>query len=142
MTPVAAVVSELLMMVLSVLAVPTDMKEFRLDVVNHSGHVETLLVKRTDEGFTVYDQREERVTEWGTIRPAGSKKDVYLFKQGNAPEQTLDIAASIKSLSLEGLRKATKLDLKASDGVVIHVARSGVVVYLTPEKGQATYACH
>ena len=142
MTPVAEIVSDLFMIVLSILAAPSDMKEFRLDLIQHSGQVETVLVKRTDTGFSWYEQKGEQLVERGTIRPAAGKKDVYLLKLDNAPEQTLDFPASLKDFSLEGLRKATRLDLKATDGVVIRVRRSGGAVYLTPQNGRATYACH
>ncbi|MBE3095977.1 MAG: hypothetical protein IMZ44_02460 [Planctomycetes bacterium] len=143
MTPVARIVSDLFMMVLSILAVPSDVKEFRLDLIQHSGQVETVLVRRSDAGFTWYDeQKGEQLVERGTIRPAADKKDVYLLKLDNAPEQTFDFPASLKDFSLEGLRKATRLDLKATDGVVIYVRRSGGAVYLTPQNSRTTYACH
>ena len=142
MTPAVIVVSDLFMIVLSILAAPSDMKEFHLDLIQHSGQVETVLVRRTDTGFIWYDQTGEKLIERGTIRPAADKKDVYLLKLDNAPEQTFDFPASLKDFSLENLRKATRLDLKANDGVVIYVRRSGGAVYLTPQNGQATYACH
>ena len=142
MTPVAKVVSDLFMMVLSILAAPSDMKEFRLDLIQQSGQVETVLVRRTDAGFSWYEQRGEQWIERGTIRPSADKKDVYLLKLDNAPEQTFDFPASLKDFSLEDLRKATRLDLKATDGVVIYLRRSGGAVYLTPQNGRTTYACH
>jgi len=142
MTSVAEIVSDLFMIVLSILAAPSDMKEFRLDLIQHSGQVESVLVRRTDTGFIWYDQMGDKLIERGTIRPAVVKKDVYLLKLDNAPEQTLDFPASLKDFSLDGLRKATRLDLKATDGVVIYVRRSGGAVYLTPQKSRTTYACH
>ena len=142
MTPVVKVVSDFFMMVLSILAVPSDMNEFRLDLIQHSGQVETLLVRRTDAGFSLFEQRGEQLVERGTIRPADEKKDVYSLKLDNAPEQKFDFSASLKDFSLEGLRKATRLDLKAADGTAIYVRRSGGAVYLTPENGRTTYACH
>ena len=66
----------------------------------------------------------------------------YSLKLGDAPEQTLDFAAGIQGFSVQELQKSKTPDLKAADGVVIHVYRSGTAVYLTPEKGRTTYACH
>ena len=80
--------------------------------------------------------------ERGTIHPVAGKPDTYSIKLGAAPEQTIDIAAGIPGFNLEGLRKSQTLDLKVGDGVVILVQRSGSAVYLTPEKGRMTYACH
>ena len=142
MTPVAKIVTDLFMMVLSVLAAPADMKEFRLDVVQHSGEVETVIVKRTESGFTLFQQQGEKLVEAGTIVAAKGKQNVYVLKLGDVPEQTFDLAASVKDFSLDGLRKATTLDLKANDGVAIRLRRSGGAVYLTPERSRVTYACH
>ena len=52
---VAKIVSELFMLVLAVVSAPSDLKEFRLDVIEHSGRVESLLVRRSDTGFILLD---------------------------------------------------------------------------------------
>ena len=139
MQAIAKLVSELFMLVLSVVAAPSDLKEFRLDVIQHSGRVETMIVRRTDAGFMLLD---DKAVEKGTIRPVAGKPATYSLQLGEAPEQTFDFAAGIRVFSVVGLQKAQTLDLKASDGVVIHVQRSGSAVYLTPERGRTTYACH
>jgi hypothetical protein len=142
MEAVAKVVTELFMIVLSVVAIPAGTKESRLDIIQHSGQVETLVVRRTEAGFSLLEQQGEKLAEKGTIRFAEGKKDVYLLKLGDVPEQTFDLPASLKDFSLDGLRKAARFDLKAKDGVVIHVYRSGGAIYLTPERSRTTYACH
>ena len=63
MSPAVEVVSELFMLVLSVIAAPTDLKEFRLDLIQHSGRVETLIVQRAETGFTLLEQRGEKMIE-------------------------------------------------------------------------------
>jgi len=142
MQAIAKIVSELFMLVLSVVAAPSDLKEFRLDVIQHSGRVETMIVRRTDTGFALLEQQGDKVVERGTISPVVGKPAIYSLKFGDVPEQTFDFAAGIKGFTVEGLQKSQTLDLKAGDGVVIHVHRSGSAVYLTPEKGRMTYACH
>jgi hypothetical protein len=139
---IAKIVSELFMLVLSVVSAPSDQKEFRLDLIQQSGRVETMLVKRTDTGFTLLEQQGDKAVERGSIRPVAGKPNTYALKLGNGPEQTIDFAAGIKGFNTEELQKSQTLDLKASDGEVIHVRRSGSTVYLTPEKGRVTYACH
>ena len=130
------------MLVLSVISAPSDLKEFRLDIIQQSGRVETMLVRRTDTGFMLLEQQGDKTVERGSIRPVAGKPDTYSLKLGDVPEQTIDIAAGIPGFNLEGLRKSQTLDLKAGDGVAIHVHRSGSAVYLTPDKGRMTYACH
>ena len=139
MQAIAKIVSELFMLVLSVVAAPSDLKEFRLDVIQHSGRVETMIVRRTDAGFVLLN---DQAVEKGTIRLVAGKPATYSLQLGEAPEQTFDFAAGIQGFSAAGLLKAQTLDLKASDGVVIHVQRSGSAVYLTPERARTTYACH
>ena len=139
MQAIAKIVSELFMLVLSVVAAPSDLKEFRLDVIQHSGRVETMIVRRTDAGFVLLD---DKAVEKGAIRPVAGKPATYSLQLAGAPAQTFDFAAGIQGFSVADLQKAQTLDLKASDGVVIHVQRSGSAVYLTPERGRTTYACH
>jgi hypothetical protein len=142
MSPVAKIVSDLFMLVISVLSVPSDVKEFRLDVIQHSGRVETILVRRTEAGFALLEQRGDKLVERGTILRVAGKPSSFALKLGDVPEQTFDFAAGIEDFTLDGLRKAQALTLKAKDGVGIHVFRSGGAVYLTPERGRITYACH
>jgi len=142
MSPAVEVVTELFMLVLSVIAAPADLKEFRLDLIQHSGRVETLIVQRAETGFTLLEQRGEKMIERGTIRPVPGKPATYTLRMSGAPEQSFNLAAAIQGFTVEGLQKAQTLDLKATDGVVIHLYRSGRAVYLTPEKSHTTYACH
>ena len=142
MAAIAKIVSELFMLVLSVVAAPSDLKEFHLDVIQHSGRIETMIVRRTETGFMLLEPQGDKAVEKGTIRPMVGKRATYSLKLGDAPEQTFDFATGIQGFSAVGLQKAQTLDMKASDGVVIHVQRSGSAVYLTPERGRTTYACH
>ena len=142
MTLVAKIVSEIFMLVLAVIAAPNELKEFRLDLIQHSGRVETVVVRRTGDGFTLLEPQGDQLVAKGTIRPVAGKPAGYAIKLGDAAEQTVDIAAGIPGFSLDALQKAQSLELKANDGVSIHVQRSGTAVYLTPDKGRVTYACH
>ena len=142
MAMVAKIVSELFMLVLAVVSAPSDLKEFRLDVIEHSGRVESLLVRRSDTGFILLDVKDGKAVEHGTIRAVEGKPASYVLKLGNTPEQTFDFSSTLPGFRLAELQKAQALDLKASDGVGIHVQRSGSAVYLTPDKGRITYACH
>jgi len=136
------VVGELFMMVLAVIAAPSDLKEFRVDLIEQSGRIETLIVQRTDIGFTLLEQQGDKFVERGSIRPVAGKQEVFALKLGNGPEKTIDLAAGIQGFTCDALQKARSVDLKASDGVKISVYRSGAAVYLTPEGKGITYACH
>ena len=88
------------------------------------------------------EEQGDKTIERGMIRPVAGKPATYSLRLGDVPEQTFDFAAGIQGFTLQELQKSKTLDLKAGDGVVIHVHRSGSAVYLTPEKGRTTYACH
>ena len=142
MQTIAKLVSEIFMLVLSVISAPSDLKEFHLDVIQHSGRVETMLVRRTDSGFVLLEEQGDKTIERGTIRRIEGKPATYSLKLGDAPEQIFDFTNGIHDFTVEGLQKSKTVDLKTVDGAVIHVHRSGSAVYLTPEKGRTTYACH
>jgi hypothetical protein len=142
MTAGAKAVSELLMMVLALIAGPVDSQEFRLDMIGPSGKVESLLVKRTTEGFQLYQERGDKRQEAGTLREESGNSGTFVFKAANRPEQKFNLSSSLQNFSVDKLRTARQLDLTTSDKGVIHVYRSGNVVYLTPEKGRVTYVCH
>ena len=135
-------VSELLMMVLALIAGPGDSREFRLDMIGPSGKVETLLVKRTTEGLQLYQESGTKLVAAGTLRGDPGNPGVFFLKPGNRPEQKFNLNTSLQNFSMDTLGKARQLDLTTSDKGVIHVYRSGNVVYLTPDKGRVTYACH
>ncbi len=144
MSPLAKIVSEIFMLILSVIAAPPELKEFRLDAVQHSGRLETMMVQRTDDGFRLFEQREPQTTrsERGTIRPVAGKPATYALKLGDGPEQTIDFTDALPGFGIAKLRDAQSLDLKAKDGVAIHIQRSGTAVYLTAERDRVTYVCH
>jgi len=142
MVPAVKIVSELFMMVLSILATPTELNQFRLDQIQHSGRIETLIVQRTETGFVLQEQQDGKLIARGTIRPVTGKPETFSIELGNEPAQIYDFAAAIRDFTVAGLRKAQTLDLKVSDGTTIQVQRSGSAVYLTPMRMRTTYACH
>ena len=64
MTVAVKLVSELFMIVLCLLAGPAsekDMeKEILIDLIGARGYIDTMIAKRTDEGFVIYDEAEQR----------------------------------------------------------------------------------
>lgn len=136
------IVTELFMLVLSVIAAPSELKEFRVDLIQQGGRVETLMVHRTDAGFTLLEQQGDQLVEKGSVHPIEGKPSAFALKLGDKPEQIFDFAAGIQGFSVDALKKSQALALKAADGVTIHVHRSGSAVYLTPQGKRVTYACH
>ena len=60
------------------------MKESRLDVIQQSGRVETMLVRRTDTGFVLLEGQGDKTIERGAIRRVEGKPATYSLKLGDA----------------------------------------------------------
>jgi hypothetical protein len=141
-TRTVEVVTELLLVVLSIIAAPSELKEFRVDSIHQSGRVESMVVHRTVGGFTLHLQEGDQLVEKGSIRQVAGKPAAFALKMGDAPEQVVDLRVGIPDFNVADLEKSKELDLKTSDGKTIHVHRSGLAVYLTPEGTGVTVACH
>jgi hypothetical protein len=141
-TRTVEVVTELLLVVLSIIAAPSELKEFRVDSIHQSGRVESMVVHRTVGGFMLHLQQGDQLVEKGSIRQVAGKPAAFVLKMGDAPEQVVDLRVGIPDFNVADLEKSKELDLKTSDGKTIHVHRSGSAVYLTPEGTGVTVACH
>jgi len=143
-------VSELFMMVLCIFAGPFDQKdaqkkgrkEIKIDLVGNRGYMDTLIVKRTEDGFTAYDEMNGKLAEIATIQPVKGKKHVYLCKDAKGKSETVDLAKSIVDFESLNLRKAKRKILRLKDDSKIRFNRSGNVIYLTPSEQKRTYVVH
>ena len=116
-------VSEIFMIVLCIFAGPFSQdegkkeirKEIRIDLVGNKGYLDTLIVKRTEEGFTVYDEMNGKLAEVVTIQPVKDKKHVYLCKDAKGKSETVDLAKSIIDFESLNLRKAKRKILKLKE---------------------------
>jgi len=145
-------VSELFMIVLCLFAGPFSQekiqKEIRIDLVGDRGYVDTLIVKRTGESFTVYDEMNEELAKCATILPVKDKKHVYIctdttpkktLTNAKKRRETINLPKSIVNFESLNLRKTKRKTLRLKELPDIRFNRSANVIYLTPEKQKWTY---
>ena len=139
-------VSELFMMVLCILAGPAsdkDMdKEILIDVIGDRGYVDTMIVKRIDEGFAIYDEMNGKLVEVARIEPLEDKEHVYVCTDVKGKEGVVNLPESIVDFKSMDLSKAKKDVLKLKHGFEVHLGRSRDIVYLTSVEQKRTYVVH
>ena len=139
-------VSELFMVVLCILAGSSGDKdleqEILIDVIGDRGYIDTVIVKRMDEGFAVYDEMGKELVEIGRIQPLGGKDYVYVCTDAKGKEEVVNLPQSIVDFKSMDLSKANKDVLKLKEGNEIRLSRSRDIVYLTPVLQKRTYVVH
>ncbi len=143
MTVVVKLVSELFMIVLCFLAGPSgekDMeKDILIDLIGARGYIDTMIVKRTDEGFVVYDEMNKEMVEVGRMQPLEGKEHVYVCTDAKGKKEVVDLPQSIVDFKSMDLSKAMKDVLKVKSGPQIRLSRSRDIVYLTDMERKRTY---
>jgi hypothetical protein len=142
MEAIARIVTELFMMVLCVTSAPVDQQEVRVDVVGDRGYMDTMIVRREEVGFTVYDEMNGKLVQVGRIIPKDGAKNVFICTNHKGKSETVNLVQGIPGLTPSDLRTKDRLRLKATDGVTIAMDRSKTVVFLTPDKLKRTYVVH
>ena len=140
MQAIAKIVTEAFLMVLAALATPDTLKEFRIDAIDENGYMDTMIVHRTDDGFILYDEMNNELKEFMTIKVSKDNPQEYNVVAFGDKKETVNFDKSIKQFSLEKLRKENQLTLEIIDGTKIKINRSGSMVYLTQSQQKRTYA--
>jgi len=139
---VAKLVTEFFMMVLCVTSAPVDQQEIRIDVIGHQGYIDTIIVRRQEVGFTVYDEMNGKLVKFATIMPKEGAKNVFVCTSVKGKSETINLLQAIPGLKLSELRSKSRLRLKTTDGVAIAIDRSKNVVFMTPDGLKRTYVVH
>jgi hypothetical protein len=105
-----------IMLILAVISGPPEKDEFNVEIYNNQKLIQTLIVKRTEEGFAGYNEKEEVFT----ITPAKDRKNVYdWFEKDGGLE--IDLARYIDRFDLRKIIGVKKADLKLGKGLFIHI---------------------
>ncbi len=138
----AKIVTEFFMMVLCVTSAPADQQEIRIDVVGAQGYVDTMIVRREDAGFTVYDEMNGELVKLMTIIPKDGAENVFVCTDHKGKSETIDLAQAVKGFNSSYLKTKPRLRLKTSTGERIAVDHSKDVVFLTSSTLKRTYVVH
>ncbi len=131
MQMVAKVVTEAFLMVLSVLAAPQSLNDFRIDAIGRDGYMGTMIVKRTDDGFTLYSEENKELVQFMTVKVSKDDPNEFNIVAFGDKKETVNFNKSIQQFSLDKLRKENQLTMDIIDGSKIKMNRSGSIVYLT-----------
>jgi len=142
MQQVIQMVSEIYMIVLCLLTGPADQKEMYIDQVSTRGLMDTLIVQRTDQGFTVYDERSGHRVPFVTLQRQAGKPGVFIAKGPNGREEVVDLSAESASLETLNARQQGKQILKLKGGSEVQIARSGGITYVNELRSDRTYVVH
>lgn len=141
MAPAAKLVTDLFMMVLCIYVMPPDKEDLRIDLINADGYVDTMIVRRADDGFIIYDGIPGETDEVVPVRPL-PEEGTFQSLRPDGKETVIRLPDVLDDLAKLKSPTVTHMDLQAKDGTEIKYRQSGGVAYLTIVQAQRTYAAH
>ena len=142
MSAIPMAVTEFFMMALCILSAPVEEQVIRVDVVGREGFIDTLIVQRSDEGFTVYDDMNGKLVKFAVVQPQEGSKGVSLCTDLKGRQEVVDLSDAVAGLNVSERRAESKVRLKTTDQVSIKVDRNGSVSFLKAEPMNHTYVVH
>ena len=142
MQAVVTVVSEIFMVVLCIFTAPAEQKEILIDVVTERGYSDTLIVRRTDDGFDVYDEMAGKLVKGASLRGTDRSRYIYVWTSKDGKSEVIDLGKAVVEFEKMHLAKAKATNLPLKGGGAIRFNRSGSVIYLTPPGEKRTYIVH
>lgn len=139
---IAKVVTEAFLMVLAALAAPETLKEFRLDAIDSNGYMGTMIIKRVDDGLTIYAEENNELVEFMTVAASKDNPMEYNVVAFGNKKETINFEKAINQFSLEKLRREKQLTMEIVDGSKLKLNRSGSIIYLTNSPEKRTYIIH
>ncbi len=142
MEMVAKIVTEAFLMVLAVLSAPDVLTEFRIDAVSANGYMDTMIVRRINDGYELYDEMNNDLIKYMTIKVSKEKPGEYIVitHKGDKTE-SINPGKSIQKFNIKKLRTSVRQTLVATDDSRIKLNRSGCLAYLTSGQ-KMTFVIH
>ncbi len=136
--------NQFFILVLSIGLQPDTVQSWRADIITEEGYSDSVVVKRADNGFKVFEVTEEgKEKEVAMIYPVNGKASTFACRPlGEGEEKTVDLASSIKEFNVDKLRDGNKLAIELADGTEVHINRSGAVTYINAPKRKRLFVIH
>src|SRR3990172_6993975 len=116
MQQIMQLASEIYMIALCLLVGPTDQKVTRIDQVNSRGILNTVIVERTDQGFSLYEDKKGQRVPLVTLQRQQGKQGVFMAKEPNGRQEVIDLSVEFANLeSLNAPRRGEEV-LKTKNG--------------------------
>ena len=138
MTAVAESISLFGLFILGCFFGPADKAEFRVGIIEETGYVGTLIVRRTEDGFDLFSSDNGELRKGATVS-RDAENEAVLIWEGDGHKERLDTAPLTARLKpLEDDRPQT-LSLV---GDKIKVSKSGGVIFVDQEGERKTLVIH
>ncbi len=142
MSFIANVITEIFMMVLCVTATPSDQNEIQVSMVTDRGYMDTMIVRREDAGYAVYDEMNGDLVKLMTIIPKDGSENIFVCTDHNGRTQTVNLDEGIKDFNPAELRSKDRIRLKTSDGGKIALDRADKITFIKADAIKETYVLH
>lgn len=126
---------KLIMILLCLCGMSPDKDPLRIDVISKKGVVESLVVKPTADGFTLWEQ--EGVKKLMDIRRDGSATSFVVSEN----KRRIDLTKVFPDGDFKDFSSVSQVELKDSEGGDFKVTRSGGAFYVTGPSG-VTFSIH
>jgi len=139
MSPIAEVLSLFAYLMLGCFSGPADKPEFRIDLIEETGYVDTIIVKRTKAGFDLYDSVDGSLKKMATVGWAADSRTVMIYQDESGRAERVDaspLADPLRELSDDRPQAAVV------QGVKLRLAKSGEVVVLDRVGKRKTLVVH
>ncbi|GEM_PF-3110273 len=133
--------TQLVMMLLCVLAAPVDQEEFHISILTERGYMDTMRVQRQGNGYNIYDESNGKEVLFMSIMPKEGSEQVYVFTDHEQKSTSIDLK-QIEHFSLEDLRSKQRLRLKTENGESIRIDRAKNICVLASKALEETFVVH
>jgi len=142
MQPIIQSLSEVYLIALCLVCGPAGQSRLRVDIVGSRGLIDTFVVQRSDDVFTVYDEMGSQRVLFATLERKPGKLGAFVCTGPRGEKETIDLPAAIQDFDAADLQQQDKRVLKGNNGAQVTVARSGSVTYVTAAGTARVYVVH
>jgi imidazoleglycerol phosphate dehydratase HisB len=131
------------MLVFAAVLAPESLDEFRVDSVGAHGYSDTMIVRRVDHGFEVYDEMNGKLKRYMTIKQSADVPGEFVVtNHARGREETVNLGKALQKVDVAKLRTAERMVLKLKEGGEVRLDRSGSILYLSSRQSQFGHAVH
>jgi len=135
--------SSAFMMVLTAVLAPESLDEFRVDAVGRGGYADTMIIRRVDQHFEVYDEMNGKLMKYMTIKQSADVPGEFVVTDhAKGREERVHLGKAFEKVDVAKLRKAERMILKLKEGGQVRLDRSGSILYLSSRQSQFNHAIH
>lgn len=130
-------IGKLIMLLLSLCGMPTEKENLWIDIITDHGVAETMFIKPTEKGFSLYESDQEGAEKLMEIHRGDSPTSFEV----PLADQKIDLKEMFPAYDFADIGRVKSLELKSTEGATVILKRSGTVFYVT-SPDEATLSIH